>query len=604
MEEWKTNYFMNKSEWKKPYFHKLIGGIKSTTEEKETCINQIKEAIKNNNRGRNTLLSKDILLKAYPESLELFPEYYQSLNNAYQGKRVFSEDKYTMTLIYAPILAFLSLDELYTYMEKLQMSFRDMNKMLVLYKRVISQNERLKKDITKDGRYDLSLIKQMMKEYINSDLNAADMTKKYRITSGTFSTYVKEIKENDPELYEEVKASLAHPVNNKWKYKYDMKKYEWNSEYFKNLVGGISTTTEEKQACIEAIKNAISKNKNGEVTELSKEIFLKSYPESINLLQEYYDSLIDSHKKSSHSQYQQFNQYFLANNKTWEEVLTHDRDTMLFIYSPYLASISPETLSNYAKKFGLNLKVLTDMIDKYKQTVEKEPNQSSEDKSYDLKIVRQIANEILINNVTKLELIKKYNLSTYAIDKYIEKIKEIDKDAYQKVKEILKHNREKHIYQMNLLLPALFNLIAQGMQVGENKVPFTMLDFYSISGKNVQEVTDYIKSNQNKPEVQPYKNRILRFFNNERNVGPLVSAESMAKNGIAITYHDERHEFDEAFCEKIINYLKENNIPTNYSIVYTAARRFIRGEEVLPLLNSIPDDTPIMPNVKTKTPKQ
>ena len=82
----------------------------------------------------------------------------------------------------------------------------------------------------------------------------------------------------------------------KWQRKYNMTQREWDEPYFKELIGGIEVTAEEKKEAFLEIKGAIYSNKCKEkIVKIKKEIFLKTYPQSINLLTDYYDSLIEIH---------------------------------------------------------------------------------------------------------------------------------------------------------------------------------------------------------------------------------------------------------------------------------------------------------------------
>ena len=132
---------------------------------------------------------------------------------------------------------------------------------------------------------------------------------------------MKKIKENDFPLYNKVQEALSTSKKTRWNHKYNMSRFEWDKKYFQELIGGIKTSNEEKNICLKKIKQTILENKKGKVVELDKEIILKSYPESIDLLKDYYDSLIHAHKVESNSEYKDFNQYDLMQNRKWERAL-------------------------------------------------------------------------------------------------------------------------------------------------------------------------------------------------------------------------------------------------------------------------------------------
>ena len=579
MENWQENYFMVPSEWDKPYFKELIGGMKCSKEEKEKYIQQMKEAIKRNNHGIKNVLNKEILLKAYPESLDLLGDYYKSLNYSFRGKKDFNKDKYTMLMIYTPYLSSLSLNQLKQHMDKLNIDFNEMQKIIILYKKKFSNNEENQNDLISNKRYDLSLLIQLMEEFTISNLNVTEFSKEYKLSSGAFARYTERIKEHNLDLYNKVKQQVANPDEKKWNFNYSMKKNIWETEMFQKLIGGIKCAEEEKKECLKRINDAINTNNSGTIVKLDKEILLKSYPESIELLNSYYNSLINAYQKEN-------NRLHLNNNLKWKTELITDRNTMLFLYIPYLSSLPLDKLEKYMKTFQLSMKQMNNMIMKYKEShSEKISKELIEDKKYDLNILKQIVKDILENHYTKSTIEKKYNMSGYTFNEMIEQLKIIDPTANDAIAKELQLNSVAYFQQMEKLIPKLYEYIANGIQIENKTIPFTMLDFHCISKKNTHDIIAYLNKNKINTNIPHCKNTIINFLNSSKNVGPFVSAESLAKKNLSITIKDKSLDLDLDFCTKIIDYLKENKIPINYNIVYTAARRYANGVEILPLLS-------------------
>ena len=218
-----------------------------------------------------------------------------------------------------------------------------------------------------------------------------------------------------------------------------MTKDAWDKEYFKEIIGGIEVPEEEKKENYNRIEKAIHSNKKGELTRLNKNSILKAYPDSINLLNEYYDSLKYAHIFTSGSRYNKYYYYNTGRNKTWEETLIEDRNTMLMIYAPYLSELPIEELTKYAEEFNLSFKDISNMLKKFRTICFPEEKEiiEKENKEYDLKVINQITHDILENNYTKKKLLEKYKLSPNELAMYGEKQKEINIEIYQKVIEKL-----------------------------------------------------------------------------------------------------------------------------------------------------------------------
>ena len=119
---------------------------------------------------------------------------------------------------------------------------------------------------------------------------------------------------------------------------------------------------------------------------------------------------------------------------------------MLFAYAPYLATLSINELGKYANMFGLDMRFMNDLLARYKQLYIEDSTELTEDNKYDLSILKQIVNDVLVNKETKTSLQNKYKLSPSTFDKYMEQLKIIDIDAYNQVNNKLKKNLERALY--------------------------------------------------------------------------------------------------------------------------------------------------------------
>ena len=589
---WKSNYKMTLLEWNYDYFKKLVGGIHSTLDEKNKCLREIKVATLKNRQGFVTEVDKEYFLKAYPDSLDYIVPYYHSLEYAYSKNNRSNDvymlryDRHAMLMIYAPFFVSLSMDELNKIAKQFDMNIVFMWEIIYFYKKEISKDEKYKEDLI--DKYDISFIEKIIDEYVSSGLSILDILKKYDIKKSVFDRYMRAIMDKNPNLYKEIKETFANPSDKRWKVKYSMSSSEWNKKYFATIIGGIKVTDDEKEECINMMKDAILKNNNGILVELNKEILLKAYPDSLDLLKDYYDSLIYAHKIESNSQYKVVDPNQRYSSKKWEDILIKDRNVMLLVYAPYLSGLTVEELGKYAKMFDLNMKKISDLITRYKRSFSldvEDKNSLTDDMKYDLNIIRQIVNDILVNDFTKIKMEKKYKLGSFTFDSFMEQLKSIDIDSYNQVAEKLKRNSEKYFFKMNELIPTMYEFIVNGINVGDKKMSFTMLDYYCLTNKNSEDVVSFLKEKSSQQAFKLIRNRIFKFFQSTKNVGPFVSAEGFANHKIVFICNDKRVEFDLDLSAKVIDFLRENGIPTNYQIVYIAAGRIARGEPVLPLKN-------------------
>lgn len=373
----------------------------------------------------------------------------------------------------------------------------------------------------------------------------------------------------------------------KWQRKYNMTPKEWEEPYFKELIGGMKVTQKEKEKSLLEIEKATLKNFKGNITRIKKEDILKSYPNSINLLKLYYKSLIYAYNYTKGNKYQNYSYYDIGTNKTWEEILLMDRNTMLMIYTPYLERKSLKEREQYAKEFDISLQDINDMISRYRSIFpkRKKDKEANEQKRI-LIMAKKILKDIASNNCTKKELAEKYNVAETVIDECIESLKEIDNSSYNETKTKLIENEEKRKIELQNIISNIYDYIGNGIEYDGKRVAFTTLDYYSVYN-NTQELLDFINDNKENKEVQTKKNRVIRFLTSLKNIGLYMTPESFASKKIRIILKETETEFNQELSEKLINYLTKNGIPTNYEITYTAAKRYARGETILPLKEKV-----------------
>ena len=354
---------------------------------------------------------------------------------------------------------------------------------------------------------------------------------------------------------------------------------------FKKMIGGIPVNKEEKEINLAIIKEAIIKNNNGIKTNIEREVFAKSYPESLNYVKEYYDSLLNVSAINSTGWK---NHRYTSKEKSlrlWKRKLENEKKITIMIYAPILVE-SDSKLKEYVNTFGITLNDISNILNHYK-LIESETNlriKNLKDDNTKYKMAKIIANEVFNNNMRKEDICKKYKIGTKAFDSYINLLKEIDEKEYNKLIIKLKDNDDNYYQFLSVLVEKLGNYINKGIEVREEKIPFTMLDYYCITKITPNKLLGYIKRvNFTSKEESINKSYLTHFLNKNKNVGPFVTTEKLINQGIVFIIKDKIIEIDENISDEVLELLSKEQIPLNHRIVYSAFQRYARGYPILPL---------------------
>ncbi len=130
-------------------------------------------------------------------------------------------------------------------------------------------------------------------------------------------------------------------------------------------------------------------------------------------------------------------------------------------------------------------------------------------------------------------------------------------------------------------------LIAKGIEFGDIKLNFTMLDYYSITTDNIRELLKIAKKIQNKNNNQyPYLNNFIDFASVE---GFLVRITDDPKEVFDQRYtflvDDEKYSPSIEEIEDIFHLFDVNAIPKYNILIFLALQRKSLGIPVLPLLS-------------------
>ncbi len=131
-------------------------------------------------------------------------------------------------------------------------------------------------------------------------------------------------------------------------------------------------------------------------------------------------------------------------------------------------------------------------------------------------------------------------------------------------------------------------LIVEGINVNDNAIPFTMLDYYSVCNIDPEIVFSCIKRAKNKIS---YNNQYANFFCSfyaKKMIGKRImdNPYEVLEQKNAFIINGERIEPTLDDIVSILNEFDNYNIPKYNRLVYTALERFAKKVPLFPLVNN------------------
>ena len=152
----------------------------------------------------------------------------------------------------------------------------------------------------------------------------------------------------------------------------------------------------------------------------------------------------------------------------------------------------------------------------------------------------------------------------------------------------------KQITDLSIMLG---KLIRKGIIVDDVKMPFTALDYYSITDLSPRDAYSLIKANYYplSKEETTYRSLFLYFcMNKGDSITSLESTEEDILNEHNVFINDNvRYEPTIEDISKIFELFEDNNIIKNHRLIYTALYRYSKNLPILPLISNakLYDDT-------------
>ena len=210
-------------------------------------------------------------------------------------------------------------------------------------------------------------------------------------------------------------------------------------------------------------------------------------------------------------------------------------------------------------------------------------------KQEELDIARQAVSRYIMDKYKNInDFCLTNNITTTTFNQYIESIKELDTELYNKYNCYINNIHSKNFAILMSKVSNLIQLIKNGIEENGKKREFNIVDYYKYTSLSFDELIRIVNGKINSSDY-----RILRTFiakhKNDKKLSPndihnLYNQKDMIGiefDGNGNVIPGTGREITKEEKEKIIKYLKSNNIPiTNktYNIIF---KRWLSGELLL-----------------------
>ena len=301
-------------------------------------------------------------------------------------------------------------------------------------------------------------------------------------------------------------------------------------ELLKPLMGGIKVSEEEKENNLNKIKNAIlNNNSQDKLIKINNETFAKSYPESMQLVKAYYDSVYNNK---------------IANIVGWDGKTYINRPRRIAYYRAQINKSKLETILIFTPQ----------LIDKEVLDIKSELGITSKEVAYIFKIYKKMINQNNVSNALENNPIQ---------------------EGYYLKDQIVKMGNYCQ------------NKIPVNTPNGVIKMTFTILDYYTLIHNSPITTLDFIENSKlfscNTKEENICKNIVKKMLREYRSTEIYISKEQILKNRMAAGTVGHIVEMNEEICDEIFALLDEAKIPKSQEVVEKAFQRYALNQPILPI---------------------
>ena len=367
-------------------------------------------------------------------------------------------------------------------------------------------------------------------------------------------------------------------------------------KWFKEYVGGISCSEEEKTKSLKKINDVI-KEKSESIVRVYD--FAATYPDSLYLVKAFFDTrLSPSYYQGGSYAPSEYKELGFINQDQYKRAMKEERQnlleaklTLLIIYGPILSEIKNiDEINKMLEILGIDIVSFGRVINWYNVCKSDYIDAIKDlDSNYSDIIADLIISDFINSGSTKEDICAKYNIGTGMFQTYVDNYVIKHRDKINIIKQQLKNNSTKRYYYTNDLILMISNYINNGIIFDSFKVPFTMLDYMCLTNMRIEDLISIIKkTNDFKTKEELYASKvILKFYIGNRRLGRVINdSEDILKQKNVFIINNIRIEPTKEDIEDILNLFDKHSIPKLDSLIYTAIDRKVHGYPILPLVEN------------------
>lgn len=376
-----------------------------------------------------------------------------------------------------------------------------------------------------------------------------------------------------------------------------------NRQWFHGCIGGLKVSKSEKEMAILRIKNAMN---SGEFNRITIGDFAKSYPDSLSIVREFFSKIIVNYPLQEHYLPSEYRHAGFTNESQYKRALAEEKraileakSILLVIYGNILSQYTAEAKVNKILKYlDIDLTTFGRIINLYNVSISNGINAVRDlDINYSDDIAEIIITDFLKSGGTKEEICSKYKIGAALFQTFADKYIERHPESQDTIKKQLIGNSNKRYNYMNNLIIKIADYINQGIIIDSVKLPFTMLDYISLTDMNIDTLIEKIKNLKDfDSKEELYASRaVLKFYEKNRNLGRFVNnTETILQQKNVFIIGNTRFEPTEKDIEEIFSLFDEHRIPKTNSLIHIALYRKAKGVPILPLINNEKEETDII----------
>ena len=252
--------------------------------------------------------------------------------------------------------------------------------------------------------------------------------------------------------------------------------------------------------------------------------------------------------------------------------LKNEKVLILAMCGNYVKEEYIDDLFKTKNKYELGLDELYSVINCYDLYKENKEHVYELDLSYRLDAQKKSLEEFINYNKSLDEYYKEKNADYKILASLRNNVALIDEDLAERAKEKLKFYQKEKQPDLKAIYEEVASYIKNGIQIGDNIIPFTILDFYSICNVRPSEVCQVAKANKDFEVIEVLK-KIDKSFYGRIITREEIIAQNNVINGVAINAD---------IVNEIFYCLENKNIPITIYTINVAISRYVKNQPLIP----------------------